>query len=118
MATDCTQCLTDVLQLLQPDPPIVYTLPGNASSPAVSEHGVFPLTTGVNEYLVPFVTDKISVDYEFLELAVENVVDLNKLSINASPSNRTVSGFNVLLDALPDTDNYRLRWDVLVNTVA
>lgn len=104
-------------QLLEPDPTGEFTVCDNAGAPAFTERGLTALVQGSPVLTVAFVTVKASEEYSFIELAVENVVDPTPLSLNAEVVSRSISGFTVDIDGLPDTGNYRLRWNLYVTNI-
>lgn len=104
-------------QVLEPDPTGEFTICDNAGSLAYTEHGITPLPIGQSSLIVMFTATKSSVNYSFTELAVENLVDPSPFSIVAEVVNRTQDIFTVDLDGLPDTGNYRLRWNVYITSL-
>lgn len=104
-------------QLLEPDTQTEFTVCDNGGSLAYTERGSTPLVQGSPVLTVAFTVPKASEAYSFIELAIENLVDPNALSLSAEVVFRTVSGFTVDIDGLPDSANYTLRWNVYVTNI-
>lgn len=104
-------------QVLEPDAATEFTICDNAGSMAYTERGLTALPIGQSTLIVTFNTTKASTNYSFTELAVENLVDPSPFSIVAEVINRTQVSFTVDLDGLPDTGNYRLRWNVYITSL-
>ena len=104
-------------QVLEPDPGTEFTVCDNAGAPAFTENGVAPIQIGANGLTVFFSTTKASINYSFIELDVENLVDPNPLQIDAELIERQLGFFRVALTGLPDTVNYQLRWNVYVRSI-
>ena len=104
-------------QVLEPDATAQFSVCDNAGSMAFTEHGITPLQVGQSSLVVTFNTPKASVNYAFIELAVENLVDMSPFSIVAEVVVRTLSTFTVDLDGIPDTGNYNLRWNVYLTSL-
>ncbi len=107
----CNVCLD---QLLEPDPPEELVVVNNQGSPSLFENGVTNLASGVQSAVVVFSTKKLSSQYTFNELAVENAFDAAPLVILPTLVSHSVSGFSVVLNGITDTTNYKLRWEVNV----
>lgn len=114
--SDCTNnvCLD---QLLEPDPQDNFTVVNSNGSLAFFESGGVNLPVGGTELTIAFTVQKINADYTFNELAVQNVTDPSPFEIGPSVISRTRTGFTVLLDTIPDTANYLLRWEVAVTNI-
>ena len=112
MSTTITPC--GCTQVLEPDSGTDFSVCDNAGAPAFTERGVTALAQGVAVGTVTFLTRKASVNYSFIELAVENLIDTTSLSITAQVTSKTVSGFAFELSGLPDNTHYQLRWNVYV----
>lgn len=93
------------------------TVVDDGDSLAVEEEGTVPLVVGVVEYAVLFTTQKLNANYDFFETDIDNTVDASPLSIGFEMTERTIDGFTLILDALPDTVNYRFNWLCRINTV-
>lgn len=104
-------------QVLEPSATQPFSPCNNQGNPAYTERGTTGIAKGAAFVQVTFATEKVSVDYEFIDLEVENLTDSNPLSIEATPVNKTTNGFKVALDTLPDTGNYTLHWNMYVATV-
>jgi hypothetical protein len=78
-----------------------------------SELGSVPLISGQDYINVVFQTVKANASWWFSNLDVENTLDVNPLKIYwTTVTNRTTTGFTVLLNAAPNTANYVLNWAV------
>ena len=104
-------------QVLEPDPTGEFTICDNAGSLAFTEHGVTALTIGSSTLQVSFTGTKAANTYSFTELAVENLVDPNPFTLVPDVTSRTTTGFTVAFNGLPDTANYRLRWNVYITSL-
>jgi len=111
----CQICLD---QLLEPDPPEELIVVNNQGAPSLFEVGVADIPIGVQSVSVIFATEKLSGDYTFNELAIENTVDLSPLTILANVQSRSKFGFTVSLNGITDTANYKLRFEVEVVVVS
>lgn len=106
------------IQLLEPCPCFDAEVPTPEDSLATSEGGEIALIEGTDEYIVLFSSAKLSADYDFVESDIANEVDtLDQLSIGFAIEDRTIDGFKLILDALPDTANYVFRFRVQVNEI-
>lgn len=95
------------------------TVEDPTASPSTEEGGTVVLQIGVTEYAVVFGTEKVNAEYEFIEDDISNEVDgEDQLEIGYVMDERTVSGFRLLLDALPDTVNYRFNWTVRIDAMS
>jgi hypothetical protein len=75
--------------------------------------GVQVLTVGRNYVDVNFSPELNNADWQFVELRIVNIGDLNPLNIFPGlVTNKSASGFRVWLNGNPDTANYRLYWTV------
>ncbi len=101
-------------QLLEPDPDDEFLILQNNGSVATFEAGVVPIAQGATQVDVTFASPKLSNQYSFSELAVENLVDQSPLAIGLTVVMRAKTGFSALLSALPDTANYQLRFSVQI----
>lgn len=115
MATTPVPC--GCTQLLEPDPLTQFTICSNAGSPGFIESGISMIPQGVSTFSVVFDVQKASDNYAFVELAVENLLDSNPLSITPELRTRTRDGFSVDLSGMTDSPNYKLRWNVYVTMV-
>lgn len=104
-------------QVLEPDPTGEFTICDNAGSLAFTEHGLTALTQGSASLVVAFTGTKASTNYSFTELAVENLVDPNPFTLVPDVIQRTQLGFTVVFNGLPDSLNYRLRWNVYITSL-
>jgi hypothetical protein len=81
-----------------------------------SQGGVSQLINGQDYFDVAFGigNEKNTVNYDFGQLVVENLVDAGSAAKIAVSGviDKTINGFRVLLSGAPDTDNYYLRWRV------
>ncbi len=109
----CTNSLC-LDQLLEPDAPDELVILNNNGSPSAFETGVLNLAQGVSSADIAFAVRKLSSEYLFQELVVENIVDPSPLTIIATPTDHSIAGFSVSLSGVTDTPNYRLRWAVEV----
>ena len=104
-------------QLLEPDAPDELTILNNNGSPSAFEVGLTSIPSGAQTVDVTFQTNKLSSQYNFNELAVENTTDTTPLTIYATLVSHSVAGFSVSLSGITDTANYQLRWAVEVTDV-
>ena len=112
-----TRCRT--IQIIEPNPSPPYDVTDlDENSLAVEEGGALALTEGVTEYDIPFAVEKLSADYDFIEDDISNEEDLDPLSIAYNFTNRTATGFTLVLDSQPDSAHYLFRWRVKVREVA
>ncbi len=107
----CNVCLD---QLLEPDPPEELIVVNNQGSLSLFENGVLPLAIAVQDAVVVFTTEKLSNEYTFNELGIENTVDTTPLTILPTLISHSKQGFAVVLNGITDSANYRLRWEVNV----
>lgn len=111
MSTNCRN-----IQLLEPDPPINYTITNDDNSLAVEEGGALALVNGVSTYAVLFTIPKLNADYDFIESdVVPGTGDV--LLLEPTMQLRTVDGFTLNLDGAPDSSTYRFNWRVKCTTV-
>lgn len=107
------------IQLLEPDPSPSYDVTDETeNSLAVEEGGESALTEGVTEYNIPFTVEKLNPDYDFIEDDISNEEDVDPLSIGYNFTNRTATGFTLVLDSQPDSANYLFRWRAKVREIA
>lgn len=111
MATRC-----DVIQLLEPTTDTTLFTDANSHAPEIEEGGVVHLVLNVLTYNVSFLTAKLTNDYDFIESDITSV-DANPLSIEPTMTLRTTTGFRLLLDSAPDTDNYIFNFRVRINSL-
>lgn len=83
----------------------------------LEEYGDVHLTIGQVAVTVVFAKQKLSSNYDFIALIVENFIDGNPLDINSVPVQRLTTGFSLLLPATPETTNAVLRWHIRVRTI-
>jgi hypothetical protein len=114
MSCTNTLCLD---QLLEPDAPDELVILNNNGSPSAFETGILNLPLGVSTADVLFTTQKLSSEYTFNELAIENLVDVSPLTIQITLTAHTSVGFSVSFSGVTDSANYRLRWGVEVTDV-
>lgn len=95
----------------------IDSAPPGSDIGAYVEESVDQLTLGQQVHTVTFATAKASSDYLFDQLVVQNTVDDPPLVITADMITRfDQNGFDVLLNAKPDTGNYYLKWKVRIPT--
>lgn len=95
----------------------IDSAPPGSDVEAYVEESVDQLTMGHQVHTVTFATAKASSDYLFDQLVVQNTVDDPPLVITADMITRfDQNGFDVLLNAKPDTGNYYLKWKVRIPT--
>lgn len=95
----------------------IDSAPPGSDIGAYVEESVDQLTMGQQVHTVTFATAKESSDYLFDQLVVQNTVDDPPLVITADMITRfDQNGFDVLLNAKPDTGNYYLKWKVRIPT--
>ena len=113
MATtnNCNVCLD---QLLEPDAPEELIVVNNQGSPSLFENGITNLAANVQSATVQFTTQKLSSQYTFNELGIENTLDASPLTILPTLVSHSTIGFSVVLNGITDTANYKLRWEVNV----
>lgn len=104
-------------QVLEPDPTGEFSICDNAGSLAFTEHGVTALVQGSASLMVTFTGTKASDAYSFTELAIENTTDANPFALIPEVTSRTNTGFTVSINGIPDTANYRLRWNVYITNL-
>lgn len=102
---------------MEPVTATVFDICDNAGNPAFVERGLTPIPIGATTLNVPFVTRKASVNISFSELAVENLIDPNAISIDPEKIGVDINGFRVQFDGAPDTGNYFLRWNCYVTNL-
>jgi hypothetical protein len=84
-----------------------------------ADTGITPLVNGQSYIDVVFDVPRSSNDWVFVELRVLNTVDANALNIrDGIITNKTVTGFRLQLDGIPDTNNYYLQWTINEITTA
>lgn len=108
--------MTCCTQILEADSPPIWGI-GATNSPSYVEDGLTSIAALSNVVPVMFKTEKASATYTFVELSVENVIDAEQQIPNCTCVSRRKDGFTVLLDELPVTANYRLRWHVVVTQI-
>jgi hypothetical protein len=81
---------------------------------AAEESGSLALTAGQATAAITFIFTKMSQDYAFEDLYIENTTDANPGFIGCVPSAKSTAGFTVSFAAVPDSANYVLRWHVMV----
>lgn len=95
----------------------IDSAPPGSDIGAYVEESVDQLTMGQQVHTVTFATAKESSDYLWDQLVVQNTVDDPPLVITADMITRfDQNGFDVLLNAKPDTGNYYLKWKVRIPT--
>lgn len=104
-------------QLLEPDPPEDLVVVNNNGSLAFYEQGATPIPEGAVSLSITFTVPKTNDAYTLTELDVQNTSDQSPLTIEATIGDKSKSGFTVLLSGAPDTPNYFLRWEAIVNQV-
>ena len=104
-------------QALEADPQTEFTICDNAGAPAFTENGITPIPQGAEAQTITFSVNKASIDYTFVELDVENLVDSNPLNIDAQIISRQLGSFRVSYTGTPDTTNYQLRWNMFVRNI-
>ena len=105
-------------QALEADPATTFNICDNAGAPAFTENGITAIPQGAEAQTILFAVNKASVDYVFVELAVENLVDSNTLIFTAEVISRQLGSFRVVYTGLADSTNYRLRWNLYVSTIS
>jgi hypothetical protein len=108
-----THCRT--ISILEPENDSIVTANGSIDQ-SLDESGSVELTIGQTEAEVTFATFKLSSDYDFDDLYIENLVDSPAGAIGIVPIVRTQAGFTVQFDGAPDTANYVLFWRVRVRS--
>jgi hypothetical protein len=112
--SDCNLCID---QLLEPDPQDDLVIVNNNGSLSFFESSATPVPIGATQMDVTFAALKSSDSYTFNQLAVENTTDPTPFDIQATVISRSKAGFSVLLDTIPDTTNYLLRWEVAITQI-
>lgn len=105
-----SQCRTVVL--IEPESDSLVATSTSAIDQSIDESGTVELTIGQTQVNVTFETFKISADYQFDSLYIENLVDEPAGAIEIVPTVRTQAGFTVELSGAPPTANYTLYWKV------
>lgn len=111
MSCEHSLCLD---QLLEPDPQEDFLILNANASPSTFETGVVAIPLGSTQVDVAFVTQKLSDQYNFHVLAIENLVDPVPTAFVLTVVSRTKDGFSVLLNGTTDTENYKLRFSIVV----
>ena len=106
----CKQVLVDSTKT-------IFDVCDNAGNPAFTESGSKALAVGVDTVNVTWGTRKASINYEFTDLSVENLLDPNPISIDVTVLSKSVTGFKVGLNGAPDTANYILNYNAYVKTL-
>jgi hypothetical protein len=82
--------------------------------PPVSEKRITPLINGQSYIDVLFGSRKVDNDWEFIELQILNTTDPDPLNIwPGILTDKTVDGFQLQLNGMPDSNNYYLHWMVV-----
>jgi len=75
------------------------------------------LPIGQLEVPILFSQAKLSPEYDIIEHDLTNELDTDPMQIDYNFTERTTTGFRLVLDSSPDTANFRFRWKVRVPTV-
>lgn len=109
-----SQCRT--IQIIEAENDSLVASSTAAIDQSIDESGTVDLETGQTQVNVTFETFKISDDYQFDSLYIENLVDEPAGAIEIVPTVRTQAGFTVELSGAPPTANYTLYWKVQART--
>jgi hypothetical protein len=102
------------IQILEPSGDVPVGEPG-AFDPSLQEFGSLPLNTGVFNASVVFTTPKVTANYRFEYLYVDDLgVVVSPSVISVVPTVQTTQGFSVIFTGAPIATGYTLQWRVVV----
>lgn len=105
------------IQLIEPDSDLLTEQQSGSVDPSLSERGDFILTANKVEATITFLTPKLSANYRFEYLYVDDLGDNSPGVVSCVPTTQTVFGFTVKFAGAPIADGYILRWRVVVISV-
>lgn len=107
----------NIIQVLEPDGDVPVVNQGGID-PALDERGEVVLSDNQSEVSVTFAKPKMSADYRFEYLYVDNLGVAQPGVISAVPVTQTTAGFVVELAGAAIGVGYILRWRVVVVAVS
>lgn len=109
MSIPLSNTTSETFQILDP---IAVTPPGSdAKTYLESGYTNLPLNQQVTS--ITFLTTKAST-YDFVELEVVNVTDATPITFSIDITAKSLTGFTIRLNGLPDSNNYYVQWTVQV----